>query len=420
MITTGIPAQAVILCGGLGTRLRPITDNLPKPMVPVNGKPFLHYLIEQLAEQGIKRFLLLTGYLGNQVADYFGDGSKWNLNISYSNGPAEWDTGRRIWEAKEKIEPIFLLLYSDNFVQFRLQTLLKLHQTHKLPISLLLAPKERGNISFSEDGRIQAYDKKRNGEGFDFVEVGYMIIEKEQGLESFPTYLGFPNFNFSQVLQKIAGEGKIAGLVVRDPYHSISDIERLKKMSDYLSHKKIILIDRDGTINVKAPHGEYICTADEFHFIPDTYNAMKQLASEGYEFIVITNQAGIARKKYTEEDLNKIHEKMVTTFSQDGISILKIYYSPHHWNENSFMRKPQPGMFFQASKEFNIRLDKVIYIGDDPRDCEAAFNAGCSSIFIGSDIELVNLHAEHQPIGVFDSMIPSLDLIRSFYNNSNT
>jgi histidinol-phosphate phosphatase family protein len=419
-MTSGIPAQAVILCGGLGTRLRPLTNNLPKPMVPVNGKPFLFYLIEQLAEKGIKRFLLLTGYLGEQISDYFGDGSQWNWDINYSNGPAEWDTGRRIWEAKEKIEPIFLLLYSDNFVQFRLQTLLKLHQTHKLPISLLLAPKEKGNISISEDGRILAYDKNRKGEGFDFVEVGYMFIEKDQVLDSFPTYPGFPNFNFSLVLQKYAREGNIAGIVVRDSYHSISDIERLKKMSDYLSHKRIILIDRDGTINVKAPHGEYICTADEFHFIPDTYNAMKQLASEGYEFIIITNQAGIARKKYTEEDLHNIHEKMLNEFSQDGISILKIYYSPHHWDENSYMRKPQPGMFFEASKEFIFRMDKVLYIGDDPRDCEAAFNAGCSSIFIGSSTELVNLKPEQQPIAVFDSMLQSIDLIKSFYNYSNS
>lgn len=412
--------QAVILCGGLGTRLRPLTDNLPKPMVPVNGKPFLHHLMDQLAQQGITRFLLLTGYLGNQVSDYFGDGSKWNWNISYSNGPAEWDTGRRIWEAKEKIDHQFLLLYSDNFVQFRLKSLLNLHETHKLPISLLLAPKKNGNISISEDGKIKAYDKNRNGVGFDFVEVGYMIIEKDQVLNGFSVYQGFPDFNFSQVLQKYAGEGKIAGLVVRDPYHSISDIDRLKKMSDYLSHKKIILIDRDGTINTKAPHGEYICTEDQFQFIPDTYNAMKHLAKEGFEFIIITNQAGIARKKYTEQDLNKIHEKMVNAFSQDGISILKIYYSPHHWNENSFMRKPEPGMFFEASKEFNIRMDKVIYIGDDPRDCIAAFNAGCSSIFIGPETELEHLIAEQQPIGCFDSMIKSLDLIRSFYNNSNT
>ena len=207
---------------------------------------------------------------------------------------------------------------------------------------------------------------------------------------------------------------------MRDSYHSISDLDRWKKMCDYLLPKKIILIDRDGTINKKAPKGEYITEWDDFEFIPETYNAMKVLAEEGYQFIVITNQAGIARGKITSAELEDMHQKMFKRFKEDKIEILKIYYSPHHWEENSFMRKPEPGMFFQASKEFNFPLDKVIYIGDDTRDCEAAYNAGCSSIFIGPEAELNDLISEKQPIGFFDSMIPSLDLIRSFYKNSDT
>lgn len=76
-------SQAVILCGGKGIRLRPLTENLPKPMVLVNKKPFLASLLEQLSEQGIKRFLLLTGYLGEKIVDYFGDGARFGWEISY-------------------------------------------------------------------------------------------------------------------------------------------------------------------------------------------------------------------------------------------------------------------------------------------------------------------------------------------------
>lgn len=412
--------QAVILCGGLGTRLRPLTDTIPKPMVPVNGKPFLYYLLEQLSGQGINRFVLLIGYLGEQIKSYFGDGSAWGWGIIYSQGPADWDTGRRIWEAKDLFDSKFLLLYSDNFVQVRLQTLDKLHLQQTVPISLVLAPKDRGNISISETGTITAYDKNRKGEGFDYVEVGYMIIERNQVLEGFKSYAGFPDFNFSLVLQKFAGEGKLAGLIVRDSYHSISDLDRWKKMCDYLLPKKIILIDRDGTINKKAPKGEYVTSWDNFEFIPETYDAMKLLAGEGFKFIIITNQAGIARRKMTKTDLDSLHQKMVDKFKEDKIDILKIYFSPHHWEEKSFMRKPNPGMFFEASKELNFRLDKVIYIGDDTRDCEAAYNAGCSSIFIGPVNELKELISEKQPFGFFDSMIQSLDLIKSFYNISTT
>ena len=112
------PEQAVILCGGLGTRLRHHTDHLPKPMIPCNGKPFLWYLLQQMEEQGIHRFILLTGYLAEKIEQYFEEGSKWGWEIQYSQGPAEWGTGKRIWEAKEKLDERFLLLYSDNFVHF--------------------------------------------------------------------------------------------------------------------------------------------------------------------------------------------------------------------------------------------------------------------------------------------------------------
>ena len=113
--------QAIILCGGLGTRLKPITNKIPKPMVKLNNKPFILYLIEQLKEQGIKEVLLLTGYLGEKIQTYFGNGKNFGIKISYSNGPINWDTGRRIWEARELLSKEFLLLYSDNFTTINLK-----------------------------------------------------------------------------------------------------------------------------------------------------------------------------------------------------------------------------------------------------------------------------------------------------------
>ena len=76
--------QAVILAGGIGTRLRPLTDNLPKPMVPINRKPFLEYLLELLKENGIKEVVLLLGYLPDKIREYFGNGSDFGIKIKYS------------------------------------------------------------------------------------------------------------------------------------------------------------------------------------------------------------------------------------------------------------------------------------------------------------------------------------------------
>ena len=146
-------SQAVILCGGRGERLRPLTDSLPKPMVDVNGRPFLQFLLEQLAENGIKRFVLLTGYLGEKIIEHFGDGSSRGWSISYSIGPAEWSTARRIHEAMTQIDEIFLLMYSDNFAHLRLNDLVQVNNQSDSAITLSVVKKSPGfarTIGFNE------------------------------------------------------------------------------------------------------------------------------------------------------------------------------------------------------------------------------------------------------------------------------
>ena len=379
------PIRAVILCGGLGTRLRPLTDTLPKPMAPVNGKPFLEHLFWQLASQGVRDFLLLTGYLADCIEDYFRDGSQWGWTIHYSRGPAEWDTGRRVYEARKMLPERFLLMYSDNFVQFNLRRLQALHEDRRTPISLLLSPKSGGNIRVNA-GVIEAYDRSRTGERLDYVEVGYMLADRDEILKDLQAIASFPNVSFSSLLERYAGSGKLSGLIVRDPYYSISDPSRLELTSKYLAPKKILLIDRDGTINKKAPPGEYITTWGDFEYIPDTHSAMMELSKVGFEFIVITNQAGIARGLVSEEAVADIHNRMVDSLAAEGVIVRDVYVSPHHWDENSFDRKPAPGMFFKAAREHLIRLDHCLYVGDDERDCMAAANAGCGMVFLSDGV----------------------------------
>ncbi len=248
------PKQAVILCGGLGARMRPYTDNTPKPMISCNGKPFLWYLLQQLHDQGINRFVLLTGYLAEKVNSYFGDGGSWGWDIQYSEGPVDWDTGKRVWEAREKLDELFLLLYSDNFVPFPLDKVYALHKHNQKPLTFMVASKTPGNISLDKFGIVQQYDNKRFGLGLNYVEIGYMIVEKNQTLSFFDT----PECSFSSILQKMADNHQISAWVQHDSYHSISDPKRWQKAQEYLKPKKIILIDRDGVINKKASRGEYI------------------------------------------------------------------------------------------------------------------------------------------------------------------
>ena len=129
--------QAVIICGGRGTRLMPYTKDTPKILVKVNKKPFIYYLLNQLEHQGIKNVLLLTGFEGKKIQYQINKLKKqFKLNMKCIQGEEKWDTGRRIWEAKNYLENNFLFLYSDNFTNFNLKNSLNIfhiYNTYILP-----------------------------------------------------------------------------------------------------------------------------------------------------------------------------------------------------------------------------------------------------------------------------------------------
>lgn len=374
------PTQAVILCGGLGTRLRPLTDSMPKPLVPASGRPFLAHLVDQMHDAGIERIVLLTGYRGEMIRDYFGDGSRFGVRIDYSHGPAEWETARRLTEAKPLLDARFVLMYSDNYVPFNLDKVLERHTPDRV-ITLLLQRKERGNIRLDAEGRIERYDPTRSEAGLDYVEIGYMVVERDAMFAS----MDDPDASFSRVLVKLANAGRLGGLVSGDPYQSISDPDRWQRAGRYLESKRILLIDRDGTINERPPRGEYITRWEDFRWIPETVQGMEQLASHGFRFIVISNQAGIARGMLDAETVEAMNARMVRELGARGVEILDVYVCPHHWDENCTCRKPAPGLFFRASREHLVRLDRTVYVGDDPRDCRAAYNAECPCVLVGNE-----------------------------------
>ena len=367
--------QAVILCGGLGTRLKPITNKIPKPMVKLNKKPFILYIIEQLKKQRIKKVLLLTGYLGEKIQTYFGDGSKFGIKISYSNGPVKWDTGRRIWEARDLFDKEFLLLYSDNFTTINLKKNFNFFKKKKSAISLTLSSKNPGNIFLNQDNIVEKFHTKRLKK-FSYVEIGYMMVNKKKILKEFD----ITNCSFNYIIKKLSLKHKVSALIQDDKYYSISDRDRMKLAEKYLRPKKILLIDRDGVINSKSKKGRYLNYWNDFSFIKRTVKSMKKLSSSGFSFVVITNQAGVARGFTKIDELKNIHKNMINYLYKKGIKILKVYTCTHGWEDNCNCRKPKPGMLFRASNEFLFRLDQTFFIGDDDRDMQAAKFAGCEGI----------------------------------------
>ena len=414
-----VPRQAAVLCGGLGTRLRPYTDTTPKPMVEVANRPFLEHLLRQLAEQGIVRFVLMTGHLGEQIHEYFGTGSKWGWDIRYSHGPADWDTGRRVVEAAGLLDDSFVLLYSDNFALVDLGVLADRHAATGRSLTLTLKLKTGGNVRYSPQRDVTAYDPTRSVPGLDHVEIGYMLVERDAMLRMLGAIAGYPDVAFSEVLRTAAGVGELGGLETGGTYYSVSDPTRLELTRDYLSTKKILLIDRDGTISRQLARGQYIATWEQFELVPETVQAMRELAEDGFEYIVITNQAGIALGLVDEVEVDRIHENMVAELGRLGITVLDVYMSPDHWDSGSVMRKPAPGMFYLASDEHRFRLDRVLYVGDDIRDCQAAAAAGCGIVFLADSTVDHDLPATRHHQSVHESLMGALEVIRSYYDRGS-
>jgi D-glycero-D-manno-heptose 1,7-bisphosphate phosphatase len=334
--------QAVILCGGKGERLRPLTESTPKPMIKIDDRPFLEFLLEKISSQGIKRFVVLSGYLGDQIQDYFGSGADWNIYIEYSHGPTEWDTAKRLWESRHLLDKNFLFLYSDNYIELNLLELENHHFTSKKPLTLSLAKKKNGNIAIDEKSVVQKYDLDRNDVSLDLVEVGFMIANKSKVI----SYYDNKNSNFSNIIKRMTKDSKVSGFQYHNSYYSISDPSRLEITKEYLQKSKILILDRDGTLNRRAPKAQYIRSWSDFSWLPGTINALKILSNKGFKFIVISNQAGIARKMVSDYEVKSINKRMKDELMKESIEILETYYCPHHWDDGCFCRKPNPGFFF--------------------------------------------------------------------------
>ena len=134
-----------------------------------------------------------------------------------------------------------------------------------------------------------------------------------------------------------------------------------------MNAKKIAFLDRDGVINKKAPDHQYITKTSDFKFNRGIFSLLRYLKKEGYEFIVITNQRGIAKKILSEKTLAAIHGFMVNELKKRNIKILDIFYCPHDLDACD-CRKPKPGLFNQACSKYPIDIKKSIILSDSQED----------------------------------------------------
>ena len=391
-----VTEQAVILAGGRGERLRPFTDHAPKPLYPVLGVPYIDRIVMQLRDYGFHEILVLLGYRADQVIEDLGDGSRFGVRIDYDVRPESYDTGDRLKAAMPKIRDTFLLCYCDNYCPVDMEAHCSAFLRNRAKVQLMVYKNRDGftksNLRVDpESGRVEVYDKTRKAPGLQGVEIGYSLIRKEV-LEM----LGDPAGGFStEIFPRLAEEGTLYATVTDHRYYSIGSFERMPLTEAFFSGRKAAFLDRDGTLNVRAERANYIGKPEDLRLLPGAAEAVRLLNEAGYLTVLVSNQPGIAKGHFTEEDLGRVHRRLRELLSAEGARLDHIYYCPHNWDDGCECRKPKPGLLYDAQHDLSLDLRKCVLFGDDERDVMAGNAAGCDSVMVSEDYPLLQAVREY-------------------------
>jgi D,D-heptose 1,7-bisphosphate phosphatase len=427
--------QLIILAGGRGTRMGELARQLPKPMLPIAGKPLLEHQIELARRYGITDVILLTGHLGDVIEDYFGDGSRFGVRIRYHREELPLGTAGALKEIEDWIEDDFLVFYGDIVMDVALDRLIAFHAAHHPLATLVVHPNNHPHdsdlLAMDATGRITAfYPKPRPSTDYyrNLVNAALYVLSPE-------ILTAIPRGQFADL-----GRDVFAGLVhagqsvfgyntpeyladVGTParFHKVeADLISGKVAGQNRRHSRpAVFLDRDGVLNVERGH---ITRAENLDLLPGVARAIRQINEAGYLAVVVTNQPGVAKGYFSEEELERIHARLETLLGQEHAWLDRIYYCPHH-PEKGFdderpelkvaclCRKPEPGMIYRAVEELNIDLGRSFLVGDRTVDIAAGANAGLTTILVRTGAGGKDGKCRCVPDHVCDDLAAAVDLV---------
>lgn len=413
--------KTIIIAGGRGTRIAAVASDIPKPMIRIDGKPVLEHEIECLKSQGFTDLIITVGHLGQVIMDYFGDGSKFGVDIQYFVEESPLGNAGALFMLRNQLTEDFLLLNADAVFDVDFQRMVEFHRkkggwvtlfthpnSHPYDSGLLLADSDGSVLAWlaKEDARPVYYENRVNA-GLHVLSPAALdaaaVIPEQIGKADPHTGKIIKVDLDRQVLKPLAGTGKMfcydSPEYVRDMgtperfYAAEEDFRAGRVQARNLRNRqKAIFLDRDGTIN---KYVGFLRRAEEFALLPGAAEAVRKINASGYLCIVVTNQPVIARGEVTVEGLAEIHNKMETLLGHEGAYIDGLYYCPHHPHSgyegevkelkcDCDCRKPKPGMLLRAAEDFNIDLQQSWIVGDGENDIKAGMAAGCRTVLIGS------------------------------------
>ena len=400
--------QAVIMAGGKGTRLAELTrDEIPKPMVPVAGKPLLLWQVERLKENGITDIVMVIGHLGEKIQEFFGDGARFGVRIRYFVEVTPLGTAGSFFYLNGMLaEEPFLMMSGDLLFDVDFERMVQFHKEKGAAATLFVHPNghpfDSDLLVFDENDRAVRFDSKHNTRDYWYdngVNAGIFVFDKSIcGRVKAPEKCNLEN----DILKAMIEEGepvfgyrspeyvKDVGTVDRIS-QALKDIERGFISGKCLKKKqKCIFLDRDGTLN---QYRGLVYREEDFELEPCAAEAVRLINGSGRLGIVVTNQPVVARGLCEMEDVERIHRKMATLFGREGVYLDDVFFCPHHPDkgypeENPAYkipcecRKPKIGMILEAAEKYHIDLSQSWMVGDTTMDIQTGINAGMRTALV--------------------------------------
>lgn len=372
--------EAIVLAGGFGTRLAHVVPHVCKPMAPVAGRPFLRFIMDQVAANGVERAVVADGYRKEQIEGFFANAYR-GMDIVYSPEDAPLFTGGAVKQALAKCKGDWVFVMNgDTWLDVDFGAMEAAAENASDSVKAIIAVKrmrnfERyGTVDVDGEGVIAAFHEKRPcADGL--INAGVYLLRRD-ALINMPRKFSLE----SDWFEGVVGAGRLRACECEGGFIDIGvpeDYERAQSILAPLARDwKLAMFDRDGTINVDTGH---LFEPAKLELIPEMVEVMAHYAADpDYKVVVVTNQAGIAKGMYTEGDMHALHRFMEQELEKRGVCVDAWYFCPHHPDFTGLCRcrKPAPGMLLAAMRDFDAKPGDCVMYGDKPNDEAAAKAAG--------------------------------------------
>lgn len=390
--------KTLILAAGLGTRLRPLTNRIPKCLVPIHDRPLLDYWMEKLEETEVREVRLNTHHLRDQVADYIEQvNSKGRFQVEELFEETLLGSGGTVQTLSKWMDDAdeCLIIYADNFSSVDLKEFLEYHRSHEDPFSVALfrtpVPKACGIAELGPENRIIEFEEKPADPRTNLANAGLYVVSAD----AFREIAKMKAFDLGrEVLPQFIG--RMRGWEFDGYHRDIGTYESLE-----LAHKETIkwhqqstnlapavFLDRDGTI---IRHVHHLADPADVELLPDAPKTISALQDQGFKCVVVTNQSVVERGLLTPEGLEEVHAEIAAQLAAFDVVLDGWYHCPIAPQESDptvveyFDRKPGPGMLFRAARDMGLDLSRSWMVGDAISDVCAGRRAGCQGSILLTD-----------------------------------